>query len=378
MVVVHDYHEQDHNTPNTTNLDSGQRIKAPHPKLTKLSSSSTALLTKAQITFFETHGYLRIPSVFSREVASEVERTVINMAAQESGHSEPNLNTLKKKPAFIDGFYRPGSRIDGALAKQLNTEKLFHALDELLGKSNYQVSDLESHGLFTMTFPGFSHKPWAPPKHSGSWHIDNGVRFEDTYTLETSRCACVPVFLITDVKPEGGATACIPGSHKVMAALLKRSGGINYSEMRAVCEALANTSKRIDLLAGNAGDLVVMHPFLVHSPSANSEKSLRIMSNTGLGLTRGRNYDPVSTLLNPSEAAIVEQVYGLRPKHLYRTRLALTLMTYLRPLYKWSSGYPSLTLKRGRVLRSVTALITGMQNQLLRVACQRYRLDKFQ
>jgi len=299
-------------------------------------------LSAEQKQFFLDNGYVRIPQTFSRSIAEKVKAEVERLCIEQCNTETFDLGAIQLQSEFSQGFFRPGKKLTGMPAIGMNTETVFRALDEVLGKNHYSTDDFKSHGLFTMTFPGFTKGPWKAPANAGSWHIDNGVRFEHYYSLETCRCACVPAFLITDVKPEGGATACVPGSHKVLATLFKKYGLLTYPQMRSICELMASTARRIDTLHGNAGDLVIMHPFLAHSPSANTELTTRIMSNTAVGLLRGRSYDPTSTYLSLVEQSISSEIYNKPTASGYFSRLCLSLLTSLRPLRKHFALYPQV------------------------------------
>lgn len=317
-------------------------------------------LTQAEKSFFMEHGYVRIHKAFSRATAENVQLAVEKLCMEQCNTPVLDIEAIKLQSEFSQGFFRPGKKLSGMPAIGMNSERVFRALDIVLGKNYYTLDELKAHGLFTMTFPGFTQKPWRAPANAGSWHIDNGIRSEKFYSLESARCACVPAFLVTDVKPEGGATACVPGSHKVLAALFKKYGYLDYTQMRSICELMASTADNIHTLHGDAGDLVIMHPFLAHSPSANTEATTRIMSNTALGLFRGRNYDPTTDYLSWVEESISSVIYNRQTATGKWSRLALQMIARLRPWRKRFALYPQvqpqLSFKQKFALKLVVAL----------------------
>lgn len=316
--------------------------------------------TKEEKEFFIEHGYLRIPKAFSRAIAEKVQQAVEKLCMDQCNTPQLDIEAIKLQSEFSQGFFRPGKKLTGMPAIGMNSERVFRALDIVIGKNHYSADDFKAHGLFTMTFPGFTQRPWRAPANAGSWHIDNGIRFEKFYSLESARCACVPVFLVTDVKPEGGATACVPGSHKVLSALFKKFGYLDYPQMRSICELMASTAENIHTLHGEAGDLVIMHPFLAHSPSANTESTTRIMSNTALGLARGRNYDPTSAYMSWVEESISSVIYNRQTETGIFSRLALRMIAGLRPWRKRFALYPQvqpdLSFRQKLALKTVVGL----------------------
>lgn len=318
-------------------------------------------LTQEQKNFFMEYGYVRIPKAFSRATAENVQLAVEKLCMEQCNTLVLDIEAIKLQSEFSQGFFRPGKKLSGMPAIGMNSERVFRALDAVIGKNYYTLDEFKAHGLFTMTFPGFTQKPWRAPANAGSWHIDNGIRFEKFYSLESARCACVPAFLVTDVKPEGGATACVPGSHKVLAALFKKFGYLDYAQMRSICELMASTAENIHTLHGDAGDLVIMHPFLAHSPSANTEASTRIMSNTALGLFRGRNYDPTSDYLSWVEESISSVIYNRQTATGKWSRLALRMIAWLRPWRKHFALYPQVQPQLSFRQKIALKLVIGLQ-----------------
>jgi Phytanoyl-CoA dioxygenase (PhyH) len=323
--------------------------------------SEADFLTQEQKNFFIEYGYVRIPKAFSRATAENVQVAVEKLCMEQCNTEVLDVAAIQLQSEFSQGFFRPNKKLTGMPAIGMNTEKVLRALDIVIGEHYYTLDELKAHGLFTMTFPGFTEKPWRAPNNAGSWHIDNGIRFEKFYSLESARCACVPVFLVTDVKPEGGATACVPGSHKVLAALFKKFGYLDYPQMRSICELMASTAKNIHTLHGDAGDLVIMHPFLAHSPSANTETTTRIMSNTALGLFRGRNYDPTSNYLSWVEESISSVIYNRHTETGKGSRLALQIIAWLRPWRKRFALYPQVQPNLSFRQKFALKMVVGLQ-----------------
>ena len=182
---------------------------------------------------------------------------------------------------------------------KLNTDVVRSVIEDVLAPTACVPEHLESHGWFFFSFPGFC-KNWRPPYRVGidadvhgvgGWHVDVGYEIVETYDLSSGNCGIVPVFLLTTTRSRGGATVLLPGSHRVVARLLHAAGGrLPRAHMTAFCEHLATEKTEIVEATGDAGDLYLLHPLLIHSASHNSHDSVRVMCSTGIGLVGPRRF----------------------------------------------------------------------------------------
>jgi hypothetical protein len=151
-------------------------------------------------------------------------------------------------------------------------------------------------GQVLMTFQAAS--PWSP--RGGLWHLDH------PFPLQGSTITGVNAFLfVADVGVQGGGTLILRGSPALVARFVAEGGGAAGEKMsmtrrrflgwRAVLREMSRASGsdltrfmagdfdvdgvpvRVMELAGRAGDIVVCHPWLLHSPSANVASLPRIM-----------------------------------------------------------------------------------------------------
>jgi hypothetical protein len=159
---------------------------------------------------------------------------------------------------------------------------------------------------------------WQPVNRrrfcSKGYHIDlgPGVCGRDARTLRGDpRQGAVLLVLLSDVRPGGGGTAMVPGSHWwVRDRLLEAAAGgraETHDALNEWCQALmrrlseagrvrialpgapraaesdAGGAPRgavlLDQLSGRAGEVVVFHPWLIHSGTTNMRSDLRLMLN---------------------------------------------------------------------------------------------------
>ncbi len=104
------------------------------------------------------------------------------------------------------------------------------------------------------------------------WHIDGAERV----TLWPDDCYVIPLVYLSDVPAHGGATAIRPGSHRQVfrhwlttgAPASTRPPDLPYAAPIAV--------------AGEAGDVILMHYLTVHSGSHNRSSRIRVALNTAI------------------------------------------------------------------------------------------------
>eukprot|EP00904_Undaria_pinnatifida_P011004 jgi/Undpi1/7033/HiC_scaffold_21.g09507.m1 len=98
------------------------------------------------------------------------------------------------------------------------------------------------------------------------------------YHLAHDRCnreiGLLPIFLFSDVLPCGGGTALLRGSHKKVAAILwERAGtaGMTGPEVSSAARKALLPPLDEDVIetTGNAGDVMLTHPLLLHARSSN-------------------------------------------------------------------------------------------------------------
>jgi hypothetical protein len=93
--------------------------------------------------------------------------------------------------------------------------------------------------------------------------------------------------LIDDVRPQGGATLALAGSHKLHYVerganahdVLRRNSEFNSAPEKFLKpQNVHGTQVQIIEMSGRAGDVYLMDLRVLHSPSVNSRDGLRMMA----------------------------------------------------------------------------------------------------
>lgn len=127
-------------------------------------------------------------------------------------------------------------------------------------------------GWWTITFPDHdrTNECWAV---DGNWHID-GHYFQH-YTF-SHQIGLIPIMFFSDVYTNGGGTSVLEGSHNVAIKLLAEAG-LNGLSSKSLAQSVLSSRKVSNMniveLTGKAGDVVFIHPLLLHTRSTNLSTS---------------------------------------------------------------------------------------------------------
>ena len=118
------------------------------------------------------------------------------------------------------------------------------------------------------------------------------------------------LFLYSDVGRDDAPTRIKVGSHLDAAPILAPAGpaGVNVTEASVLGEQ-ASDSRPTALATGEAGDVYLCHPFLIHAAQAVRGTTPRVLSQPPLGLNGPLALDRPEADSSPVERAILR---GLR------------------------------------------------------------------
>ena len=129
---------------------------------------------------------------------------------------------------------------------------------------------------FIINFSLGHDKPWQAPQAEGfNWHKD-GSYFR--HFCDSREQALLLVLYWSDVEPQGGGTViAVDSPIHVAQELLKHPDGIepgtfDFPSIIRKCQDFRE-------LVGKAGDLYIIHPYMLHASSANHSSRPRVMSN---------------------------------------------------------------------------------------------------
>jgi hypothetical protein len=211
---------------------------------------------------FRAHGHVRLEGFHPRKrlapLRRQVQEALARAGAQGRGRTGPlhgltpfqqtaRLSTLVKLPGIDD---------------LLLTQELLDTVGGLAQRALPPATGMQ----LLLSLP-----------HQGEWTLERLPWHVDVAAEPRDRLPGIQVFvLIDDVAPRGGATLAIAGSHRAagdgsLRALLKEPGDQLEARLRERGLAILEMS-------GRAGDVFLMDMRLLHTPSVNTTKNVRMMA----------------------------------------------------------------------------------------------------
>jgi hypothetical protein len=186
--------------------------------------------------------------------------------------------------------------------------KAWSAICELSGGAHRLTPESDSwNDGFIVNLGSEEHEgeEWDPRKLD-NWHVD-GDFF--VHFLDSPEQGLLVIPLWTDVIPNGGGTViCTEGVGEVARHLEAHPEGTgsgmiprgdpNWESFRAgrgFYEGIVQRAKEESFheMTGKAGDVILLHPFMLHSASWNGRRAVRIITNPPVSLREPFEYDPV-------------------------------------------------------------------------------------
>jgi hypothetical protein len=237
-------------------------------------------LNAAPADQFRTHGWIRVEGAFSSGEAAAM-RDVVWSFLEETGIARDDRSTWRtERPYHLQHLKA------NPVFRAVGSDATVRAIDELLeGQAWRRPSDW---GAFFIVFP--SGRPWDVPV--SGWHADADY----AGPLAPPKGLKVHA-LFGDVEPRAGGMCIISGSHRLLSQWFvehppppgARSADLRKSVhshpyLRALCtpgDPAARVDRFLDRVeevngiplqvvenTGAAGDVILMHPLLLHAPPA--------------------------------------------------------------------------------------------------------------
>ncbi len=156
--------------------------------------------------------------------------------------------------------------------------------------------------LFAMNFSQGADQPYQPPSAaSRGWHKD-GWHFR--HFLDSPEQGLLGIPLFTDVLPQGGATFLAADSVPVVARFLAdHPEGVLPDDFDP--KILLAECRDFREATGDAGDVYLLHPYLLHAVGQNVLQRPRAITNLCYELTEPMNFHRPDSSYSPIEAAVL-------------------------------------------------------------------------
>lgn len=248
---------------------------------------STFSLTADQLAVFAETGVVQIEGFYPKsDIALMADRLWAWLETRFGLHRDrPDSWTIAHPTQF-----QPLKR-SGAFAA-LGSDQLHALADQLLGPGTWVTPPW--YGQPLVTFPTPEPALVRPP-----WHLDVGGERLDPLSV-------LRVFtFLAPLAPHGGGTLYVTGSHRLALELERRRGtpprskeviaslrtehlwfadllGTPTAELRpwiGAATRIGTQELRLEEMTGNPGDLIIMHPAMLHATAHNAADTPRLVLN---------------------------------------------------------------------------------------------------
>jgi hypothetical protein len=259
--------------------------------VTSTSTSTSTPLTEGQVEHFLEKGYVVLEGCFTaQDAAPHVDR-----AWQRLGVDRDDPSTWDRPRVHL----RSEQHLDAAQF----APRAHAAACQLLGGQDRVVTPWQwSDGMIANLGVG-ADRPFAPPSAQvPGWHKD-GDFFR--HFLDSPEQGLLTIVLWTDVHSRGGGTFVATDSVGVVARFLaERPEGVLPDELQQT--RLVEQCHEFVELTGKVGDVVLMHPFVLHATSQNVLRAQRLITNPPLSLREPLRFDrPDDADHSPVERAVL-------------------------------------------------------------------------
>ena len=253
-----------------------------------MNSLSTQILNNTQHEHFLNHGYVVVPNAIPAERVEQWQ----NLAWQRLNYNREDSSTWLKE------------RVHLSPSRAVNLEdfapRAFDAIGEVCGGSERLQQPLFWADVFVCNLAEGATRAWEPPSaQSEGWHKD-GYFFR--HYLDSPEQGLLVIAAWTDVVHQGGGTFIAPDSVSVVARYLaKHPEGVaadRFGELISQCS-------EFEEITANAGDIVILHPFMLHAVSQNTLRRPRFITNPIVMLREPMNFNRADGDYSLVEAAIL-------------------------------------------------------------------------
>ncbi|MCE9592352.1 MAG: hypothetical protein K8S99_17745 [Planctomycetes bacterium] len=244
-------------------------------------------LTDGQVEQFLAHGVVTIPRALPRDFCeAEVQKAWTRLGIKE--HDRSTWNFTRTNMPTLDAF-----------PFEKHAPRAWNAICDILGGPERVKDPCVFYNNMIVVLNN-ADTPWAPPSASSpGWHKD-GDWFR--HFLDSPEQALLIIVLWRDIEPQGGGTYFASDSVREMARLYVNKPEGGYPTDEDFARALGNC-RDFHELTGKAGDIVLMHPYMLHAVSINTRPEPRVICNVCVSLKEPMNFNRP----DPADFSLVER-----------------------------------------------------------------------
>jgi len=252
-------------------------------------SMSGYFLSTQEVEHFVKYGYVHLTDCFDKDFA---ERWTTE-AFGRLGYAPDDPKTWARSFVHLPN--------ESWLNVRLFAPKAYRVICQLLGgQERIDQANMVWGNGFIINFSRGAESEWVPPSpESGGWHKDGDYFW---HFLDSPEQALLVIVIWRDIGQHGGGTFIAPDSIKPVAEyLLAHPEGVHpfendFADLIHECHDFRE-------ITGKAGDVIVMHPYMLHASSQNHSGIARFITNPPVMLCEPMNFDRP----NPQDYSPVER-----------------------------------------------------------------------
>lgn len=254
-----------------------------------IEAASGPALAPQQAAHFLEHGYVVVRKAFPEAFAEAARAQAWAELRQRHGVDPRDRRTWAGRgaPGPVPGYFRtPGS--GRRLRLETEAPRAFAALADVVGGvDRLPNSGAElAFGDAAVANLGGGNVRWQPPRaRRRGWHKD-GWHFR--HFLDSPEQGLLLVPFLSDVQPRSGGTCMATDSIAPVARLLaQHPEGLHGDGVQGggyLIPGLIEQCGRFAELTGAAGDLAIVHPYMLHRAAPNPSERPRFIANVALVL----------------------------------------------------------------------------------------------
>ncbi len=243
-----------------------------------MAQSSLQSLSPEQAEQFVEKGYVVLNNCFDPSVA----QSWTEQAFERLGYDPHNPETWQKPIVWLDHKNKMSvqdlaPKAWGAICDIVGGEEQIDGDTKYIQSQHFTcIEPFKWSDAFVVNFRMGADQGWkAPsPEHKG-WHKD-GSFFR--HFLDSHEQALLVIVVWSDIAHQGGGTFIASDSIEVMAKFfLEHPEGIDPKDFDF--PSLIAQCKEFVEVTGKVGDVIIMHPFMLHASSPNLSGKVRFITN---------------------------------------------------------------------------------------------------
>ncbi|KAJ6037207.1 hypothetical protein N7540_001486 [Penicillium herquei] len=246
-------------------------------------------LSAEQIAHFMQYGYVRVPGCFSREKAAAWTADV---------WTRLGFSPTDKTTWTTECTHMPEHKEEPV---KTFAPKAWAAICELLGGEHRIDPDSATWNdafIVNLGTPETEGK-WPHPSELQGWHVDGDFFI---HFLDSPEQGLLVIPLFNDIQEHGGGTMICTESVKHVAQFLYDNprGVSPYMVPRGFkfrkptvdfYDSVLEKCTEFHEMTGSVGDVILLHPLMVHSQSVNSLRIPRVITNPPISLNKRFKFD---------------------------------------------------------------------------------------